>query len=540
MGGHSENNENDGITSTVEKINLTAFKAQLKEGVEDLNKEGLPELKWDEIEPFNKPRHSAITFIFREEIYLLGGMGRNKKITKEIEKFNTYENQWKILEWKLPFSIYSAVATTLNDSEILIIGGKNEAGLTPSIYQMDFEKKRYHSKGAFSFRINPKILHFKEDLYIFGGDKEMSCEKLNPIEFVSYAASESYTGFINSDLSCFPAAETSLKIGDKLEIETQVIMKVLEQDVKISQNSEKNYEFFYTFGTPNHPFILEFQCKNETVKFHPVSFMLKFYYYGTIVRINQNFAFTIGGIIPPHKKASKQGHLVDFRTMSCKKMAKALIGRCKAFMVGNPDDNKIYVVGGINFEGNAEKHLTNFERLDVFANKWEKLQVMNNARFNANGFFHKKSLFVFGGSDGHNYLDSVEKYDTSNDKWEMVNELKMPKALSNFTINVYNAVSKDFLFIGGSNKENFSNEVLLLKIENLKFEKICEIKEPRSGHKVFYSENSFVILGGSRSDIGVEVLKLFPLEVTDNGYKNFDESLNKYYRDKTLGGVQSC
>jgi len=539
MGGRSENNENEGITSSVERANIHNFKNQLKEGVDDLTVPSFVKLKWEEVEPFTKPRYSALTFMFKEEIYLLGGMGRNKKICKFVEKYDSGQNQWLSLDWKLPFSINCAVATALNQSELLIIGGKNESGLTPSIYQLDFEKKRYHSKGAFSFRVNPKILHYKDELYIFGGDKEMSCEKLNPTEFVSYAASESYTSFINNDLSTFPGGQTAIRLGENLTQESEVLIKVFENDLKISKM--KTYDVYYTFGTPNHPFILEYTCENEIVKFSPVSFVLKFYYYGAVVRLNPFFGLTMGGIIPPHKKASKQTHLVDFRTMSCKKMAKTNIGRCKCFMLGNEDDNKVYLIGGITFEGSMEKHLASVERFDLMENKWEKMNDMLTPRYNANGFFSRKLLYVFGGSDGHVYLDSVEVFNPIENKWELLNELKMPKPLSNFTINHFEASTDEFLIIGGANKENFNNELYILRMNNpSKYDKLIELKEPRSGHKVFTSENNFVIIGGSRSDVGVEVLKMNPLEIVTNEFKKFDEALNKYYRDKTLGGVQSC
>ena len=536
LGGRSENNEIEGVTSGVERVNIHNFKAQLKEGVEEINKENFSKLKWDEIEPFLHPRYSSLTLMFKEEIYLIGGMGRNKKIIKEVEKFNSGLNQWTILEWKMPFSIYSAVSTALNQTEILIIGGKNEAGLTPSIYQLDFEKKRYHSKGAFSFRVNPKLLHYKEDLYIFGGDKEMSCEKLNPVEFVSYAASESYTSFVTSDLSLFPSGQTAIRIGENLEEEA--VIKVFETDLKIVTGQE--FDLYYTLGTPNHPFILEYNIKAETVKFCPVSFVLKFYYYGSIIRINQWFGFTMGGIIPPHKKASRQTHLVDFRTFSCKKMGKTNVGRCKCLMIGNFEDNKIYLIGGISFEAGNEKHLTSVERIDLMVNKWEKIADLTSPRYNSNGFVYKKKIYIFGGHDGHTYLDSVEAYDTINNKWELMPDLKMARPLSNFTITT--TINNEFLFIGGLNKEIFNNEITRFNVDEGKYEKIAELKEARSGHKVFLYDQMLIILGGSRSDLGVEMIKVDGSDAQSftQGYKKFDEALNKYYRDKTLGGVQSC
>lgn len=537
LGGKSENNENEGVTSSVERMSIVNHKIQLKKGIEELQKEGMEKLKWDEVEPFINPRYHSLCFIFKNEIYLMGGMGRNKKICKAVEKYNWEQNQWILLEWKLPFSIYSAAASSLNSNEILIIGGKNDVGLSPSLYQMDLEQKKYHSKGAFSFRVNPKILHFKDNLYIFGGDKEMSCEKLNPKEFISYTSSESYTSFINNDLSTFPYGQTTINIGEECKHEGDFLMKIAEHELKIDPS--KNYDYFYTFGTPINPFILEFDIKTEDVKFCAVSLVLKFYYHGSAVRLNKFYGFTMGGIIPPHKKASKKTHLIDFRSMNSQKMAKANVGRCKAFMVGNPDDNRIYLLGGITFELNSEKHLASAERFDLVANIWEKIADMHFKRYNANGFIFKKKLYVFGGSDGHNYLDSVEVLSPIENKWETIHELKMLKPISNFTINFFDMSNGEFLFIGGCNKESFTNEILTLKMDSKKYEKILELKEPRSGHKVFVKDSLLIVLGGTRSALGVETLKLNSTD-TVSDYKRFDETLNKYYKDNTLIGVQSC
>jgi hypothetical protein len=43
-------------------------------------------------------------------------------------------------------------------------------------------------------------------IYIFGGDKEKSCEKLNPLTFQSFGSEDSYSNIINSELSSFADA----------------------------------------------------------------------------------------------------------------------------------------------------------------------------------------------------------------------------------------------------------------------------------------------------------------------------------------------
>lgn len=538
LGGRSENNENEGVTSSVERIDISDFKTILKEGVEEIQGELQKKFKWDEVEPFRYPRYSANVLLYKECIYLMCGMGRNRKICKFVEKYNPTMNQWFVLDWKMPFSIYSTTIITFNSSELLLIGGKNEAGMVPSIYQIEIEKKKYFSKGAFSFRVNPKVLNYKDDLYIFGGDKDMSCEKLNPKEFISYAASESYTSFINNDLSTFPAAQTAMHLKESVCHESETEMNYSENDLKISAHTNK---LFYTFGTPNHPFILEFNCQHEIVKFSQVSLLLKFYYYGSIFRINNFFAILMGGIIPPHKKASKQTQLIDFRSMVCKKLAKTSIGRCKSLLLGNPEDNKMYIIGGIAFENNNEKHLTSVECLDFKKNKWEKISDLLVPRYNSGGFFLKNKLYVFGGSDGHSFIDTTEIWDLSLNKWQFVENLKLPKPLANFSLNATSYNREEYVFIGGSTKESYSNEILTLKMEESgKFVKSFELKEARSGHKVFNCGNQLILLGGTRSDIGIELFRLDPMEIVEKEFVQFDEALNKYYRDKTLAGVQSC
>ena len=56
----------------------------------------------------------------------------------------------------------------LNGSDLLIIGGRNKDGLSPSIYQLDMINRRYKSRGNFSFRFRPKVLlkqYFNKDKF---------------------------------------------------------------------------------------------------------------------------------------------------------------------------------------------------------------------------------------------------------------------------------------------------------------------------------------------------------------------------------------
>lgn len=535
--------DDDGIIASVEKFNISELRKLIRDGKEE---EGLKtgiggsSNRWIEVEPLNRGRVNGVGLIFKRDIYVMGGLGKRGKIEKSVEKYNSVENRWTLLNFKMPFAIHSTTITGMGKNEILFIGGRNENGLVPSIYQMDLGKKVYQSKGAFSFRVNCKVLHLKEDVYIFGGDKEKSCEKLNPIQFISYAASESYTTFINSDLMNYPAGHPTLKLEGGGEEEIKVPKNWI-LDAKITDFYLKTFSKFLLFGTPNHPFALQLSIKEENAKFIGAGLGFQFYYYSCCFRLNENYAVMAGGIIPPRKKATKKVQLIYLKNMAVLHLAKLSFGRCKAKIIGNQTNNKLYVIGGITFKQEKEEYLNDVECYDFATNQWEKIANLNIPRYNLDCCIYKGDLYAFGGCDGNNYLTSIEKFDSDSKKWILFDDFTLHKGLSNFSLCWQS--EDELLLFGGNSMENFSSEIVCLDMKAKSLKIIGELKESRAGLKVIKIDDGYLIIGGSRSDLGVEMIKKESGSEGDEGlegWRAIEEAMSKFYRDKTLNGICWC
>ena len=550
MGGKTEENENEGITSSVEKIAMAEIKDYIRggiggtsEGSQPNNRVGgentsspLVKARWSEIEPFNKYRYNAITIVYRREIYLLGGVTRGGKLCRYVEKFNINENHWYTLKWKMPFAIHSCSVTTLSSSEIIIIGGKNDAGLTPSIYQMNFLTRRYQSKGAFSFRLLPKVLNHLGNIYIFGGDKNMSCEKLNPIEFVSFEASESYNTLLNGDLTNFPAGHPTVVLSQEEPMEEN--QNPFKEQIKLSP-LDSDFERFYLFGTPNHPFMLELDTVKESANFHPVSFDLRFYFFGYSLRLNENYIISMGGITPPRKSATRSVQIISTNTgFETKKAAKMKDSRCKFSAICAGD--KVFVVGGINFVNEAENYMAACEMYDVNKNTWTKISSLNQNRYNCALGLVGDKIYAFGGSNGQNYLETVECYSISQDTWLLfkLEELKLEEPCSN--ISVLHMSDHEFLLVGGSTTDKMLRDVVLFDTKNNQQQKVGQLADPRSSSKVFKHNDYIFILGGSKNEKGIEVLKRDNYDLKPDLFKMFDDAMAKCYKDKMLNGIEGA
>ena len=58
----------------------------------------------------------------------------------------------------------------------------------------------------------------------------------------------------------------------------------------------------------------------------------------------------------------------------------------------------------------------------TFLETWSVLAPMNNNRAHACAVWYKKNLYLFGGYDGENVLNSAEVYDPNTNQWQMLSE----------------------------------------------------------------------------------------------------------------------
>ncbi len=101
-------------------------------------------------------RYGHGQFVYKSKVYVFGGLDQNNAFIRLMERYHLDNNQWELLPFKFPFKIYS-MGMALNGSDLLIVGGRNQNGLLPTIYQIDFINRRYRSRGSFSYRFRPKV-----------------------------------------------------------------------------------------------------------------------------------------------------------------------------------------------------------------------------------------------------------------------------------------------------------------------------------------------------------------------------------------------
>ena len=535
LGGKTKENSENSITSSVEKIKLDELKEKMLVLDNKKNDNLNITANWSEVEPFTKPRYKGNAFVYNENIFLIGGLTLNNKSCRYIEKYHSGNNQWSFLKWKLPFAIHSSSLTALNHNELIMIGGRNDAGLVSSIYQIDIIKGRYKSRRGFSLREYPKILHFNDNIYIFGGDDQKSCERFNPIEFISLSSNESYTSLLDSDLIKFPSAPPSVTIGNSSPDEPD-FEELFDNNINLSIKNQSASEKHYLLGSPSLPFLLEFDGSYESVTYLTVSINFRFYYFSVARKINHLYLISMGGVTPPFRKASKNVQILNLVNFSSKKCQKMLEGRIK--FDGIMFNNKVIVAGGQTYVNQKDKFLKTVEEYDILSDVWKPLAPMNVARYNHCLYAYNDLIYAFAGSDGENILNTIEEYNPQTNIWKLC-ELHTHEPLVSFTLT---PISKnELIIVGGNNGKMNLNLVATINLEANTVTVLGGIKQPRCQHKVIHYQEDIILLGGvGAENLTLDVIRANNLNHKTEIYANLEKSIKKFYSDKTLLGIPIC
>ncbi|EGR33255.1 kelch motif family protein, putative [Ichthyophthirius multifiliis] len=165
-----------------------------------------------------------------------------------------------------------------------------------------------------------------------------------------------------------------------------------------------------------------------------------------VLNIGNNQIIIIGG--KDILGISQTTELYDYDNYKVKKLSNMCQKRTEfGFTLGL--DNKIYVLGGI--EG-KNKYLNSAERYDINNNKWETINNMNFQRRAPQAVSLPDGIYVIGGFDGKNYLNSCEKYDEISNKWTII-------SCMNYSRCWFSAVASNdnqYIYVLGG----FNNQVL--------------------------------------------------------------------------------
>ena len=146
--------ENDMILNTVEKFNIAEGKST-------------------ELPPMNKPRTSSASCVYNGDVIVTGGWyGQDGYDSIEILNMNQQPLQWKMLQRKLPFKLYSHTVT-VHHNNMYVVGGQNfnENRTSDAIYELSLTPP-YTAKLLARMpqaRRNHRTEIVNGKLFIFGG-----------------------------------------------------------------------------------------------------------------------------------------------------------------------------------------------------------------------------------------------------------------------------------------------------------------------------------------------------------------------------------
>lgn len=91
--------------------------------------------------------------------------------------------------------------------------------------------------------------------------------------------------------------------------------------------------------------------------------------------------------------------------------------------VGDYENQFAYVIGGFNHRKGL---MSKVEKYSFKARKWIKVEDINHPRINSSACkCGNKYLYLFGGLDKRDFLDSIERFNLSLDIWTVM-KIKMP------------------------------------------------------------------------------------------------------------------
>lgn len=96
-------------------------------------------------------------------------------------------------------------------------------------------------------------------------------------------------------------------------------------------------------------------------------------------------------------------------------------------------DGRVYVCGGFN----GTEPMETTEMYDPVTNEWTMITPMLSKRSGLGMVNFKQNLYVIGGFDGVNRLRSGEKYDSLKKSWTSIPEMLSPRSNFGIAVNIF-------------------------------------------------------------------------------------------------------
>ena len=154
----------------------------------------------------------------------------------------------------------------------------------------------------------------------------------------------------------------------------------------------------------------------------------------------------------------------------------------------------VYVLGG--YDTFSSNFLSTCEKFNPDKNDWTFIKNMNIAKCAfAVTAVNNKHIYTFGGYDGKERLNIIEKYDLVSDVWSIFN-IKLPNPLSNGAC--FSPKSDQIFLLGGGYNNGFSLEVSSLDLEKKVWTELPNMSEGKDlRNKLVFHNNCLYAIGGN-------------------------------------------
>ncbi|XP_077295642.1 kelch-like protein 28 [Arctopsyche grandis] len=169
-------------------------------------------------------------------------------------------------------------------------------------------------------------------------------------------------------------------------------------------------------------------------------------------------------------------------------------------------DDQVFVIGG---ENNKKISITSVERYDLVTNTWTNMAHMLRGRCNHAIAVVGKEIYAIGGYDDSGddfdgesfggYLNTMEIYDTQQDKWTAAPPMKEYRCC--FTVV---AIENHIYAIGGYSDESTLKSVERFDIKSQTWTSVASLPEPNCWQKAIAFDDKFICVGGFKSNSTVE------------------------------------
>lgn len=125
-------------------------------------------------------------------------------------------------------------------------------------------------------------------------------------------------------------------------------------------------------------------------------------------------------------------------------------GRSGPCLVFDDKEEEIYVIGGYG-EGNLNK----CEKYSTQNNSWQQINTMSKGKYFASAcIFANEYIYVIGGYCDGNYVNTVEKYSITQNKWEIVKIPESSMQLPPISQAFCHQFNSEFVLIAGGYDHN--------------------------------------------------------------------------------------